>query len=121
MGGQRSVVALDDFLSELVERARVEGRLQRCHFVEKNTERPNVGLKAVTLALDDFRRQVVWGPDDRFGFGASVGQDACNAKIAKLYNALLRAEDVLALQVAVQDLLVVAMLECESNLSEPVE
>ena len=38
VGGKRRVLALNDFLGKLVERARVEGRCQGRHLVKEHSE-----------------------------------------------------------------------------------
>lgn len=61
VGRQGGVVALDNFLGQLMEGTSVEGRGQSCHLVEEYSEGPDVGLEAVALTLDDLRGQVVRG------------------------------------------------------------
>lgn len=67
VGGYVGILTLDDFLRKLMETLCVEGWLQGAHFVQKNTEGPDVRLKAVGLGLDDLRRQIVWGTYDSLG------------------------------------------------------
>ena len=69
---KRSVLALDDFLGKLMERASVERRLQGSHLVEEHAKRPNVRLEAVALALDDFGREVIRGADHSLCLGARI-------------------------------------------------
>jgi hypothetical protein len=38
-----------------MERTSVERGLQGGHLIEKNTERPDIRLKAIAFALDDLR------------------------------------------------------------------
>jgi len=49
------VLSGDDFLSKHVQRLCIEGWLQGTHFVQKDTQRPNIRLEGIGLRLDDFR------------------------------------------------------------------
>ena len=120
MRGQWRVVALNNFLRKLVKRASIKRRCKSCHFVQKYAKGPNIGLEAVALALDDLRGEVIRCSNNGFRLGTSVGENARNSKITQLHDALFGAEDILTLQVSVQDFLVVAVLDCQRDLSEPV-
>ena len=120
MRGQWRVVALNNFLRKLVKRASIKRRCKGRHFVQKYAKGPNIGLEAVALALDDLRGEIIRCSNHSFGLRASVGENARNSEITQLHDALLGAEDILTLQVSVQDFLVVAVLDCQRDLSEPV-
>lgn len=62
-----SVITNNNFPSQLMQTLRVERGLQRAHFVEKHAKRPYIGLEAVGLRLDYFRRQVVGRAHDCLG------------------------------------------------------
>lgn len=48
-------------------------------------------------------------------------EDPSDAKVAKFDHAALREENVLGLDVTVQDFAIMAVLECEADLGEPVQ
>jgi len=99
----------------------VEGRGQSGHLVQKDTQGPYIRLKAVAFRFDDLGGQVVRSSYDSLCLGASVGENARDSKITELHDALLSAENVLTLKISMQNFLVVAMLNSQSDLSEPVE
>lgn len=104
-----------------MQRLRVEGRLESAHLVEQNACRPNVGLKAVAFLLDYLRGQVVGRSHDCLGPRASVREDARNSEISELEDPALGKEDILRLEISVEDLLVMAVFESETDLREPVQ
>ena len=59
MRGKWRVLALDDFLGKLVERARIKGRCQGRHLVKEHSERPDVRLETVALTLNDLWGEIV--------------------------------------------------------------
>lgn len=70
--------------------------------------------------LPDFRRHAEGRPD--FGFGEIEGlfHDFADAEVPDFALSLGRQEDVLALQVAMHDLVLVDILEAEADLYEPL-
>ena len=104
-----------------METRRVEGRAQRTHFVEQHAERPDVRFEVVRLTLNDLGREVVRCADYSLCLGARVRENASDAEVPELDDVTLCEEDILALEISVQHLAVVAVLDCETDLCEPVE
>ncbi len=121
LGGDLGVDAADDLHPECGETVGVEGRLEGAHLVEDDSEGPDVGFETVGLALDDLGRKVVRSAHDGVGLGEGVFEDASDAEVAELDVVLAGEEDVLRLQVAVQDLLLVTVLQRKGHLREPIE
>ena len=110
----------------------IERRLKSCHFVEKTPKTPDIGLVAVGLAAADLGGEVVRGADRRGGQVQRVRQplgeysltnifaaNLRNPEVADLDEALGGEEDVLGLEVAVEDVLLVDVLQREGDLDEP--
>ena len=104
-----------------MERSSVKRRGEGSHFVQENTEGPDVRFKAVALTLDDLRREIVGCADDSLGLGSRVREDTSDTKVTKLDDSFLGDEDVLRLKITVQDFLIVAVLHGQCDLGEPVE
>lgn len=115
------VLALDDFLCQLVQTLGVERRHQSAHLVQQHSKRPDVRFEGVGLRLDDLWREVVGSAHDGLCFGLGLAQDTGDAEVSQLDHASLGQENVLRLQVTVQNLSIVDVLECQANLREPVE
>jgi len=107
--------------SQHVEGSALEGRLEGAHFVENNSERPDVAFEVVGPVLDDLRAEVVGRAHHRFQIFCCVLQHASNPKVSKFYDVILGKEDILALQVPMEDLAIVDVLDCQANLGEPTE
>lgn len=121
MGRNILIFTLEDLFGELMERLRVEWWMKGAHFEEQDAEGPNVGFKAIWLILNDLRGEIVWRTNNRLCLRFGVAQDSCDTEISELDHVALRQENVLRLQISVQDLAIMDMLECKTNLCEPVE
>ena len=121
MRGKWRVLALDDFLGKLVERARIKGRCQGRHLVKEHSERPDVRLETVALTLNDLWGEIVGSSYHSLCFGARIWEYASNTKITQLYYVISSAENVLTLEVTMQNFLVMAVLHGEANLREPIQ
>ena len=115
------VLALNDFMSELMKGLSIKRWLQRTHLIKKDPERPNVRLKAVGLGLYDLGRQVVRRADHSLGLGLSLAEHASNTEIAQLYHVFFRQENVLGFKVSVQNLSIMNMFQSEADLREPIQ
>jgi hypothetical protein len=104
-----------------MEGACIERRGQGSHLVEKNTKGPDIRLEAVALTLDDLRGEVVGGSYDGLGLGARVGKDTGDSEVTQLDDSIFVDKDVLTLKITMQNLFVVAMLNGEGDLGEPVQ
>ena len=72
MRGKWRVLALDNFLGKLVERARIKGRCQGRHLVKEHSERPDVRLETVALTLNDLWGEIVGSSYHSLCFGARI-------------------------------------------------
>mmetsp|Transcript_24636 Transcript_24636/g.69259 ORF Transcript_24636/g.69259 Transcript_24636/m.69259 type:complete len:490 (-) Transcript_24636:533-2002(-) len=95
----------------------LEGLLEGQELVEHHPQRPDVRLAAVRQILADLWRQVRGRPYDRLGRLPGL-QDLGDAEVAQLGRPGLHEEDVLALDVPVQDPLVVDVLQPEQAVPE---
>lgn len=50
-----SVLALDNFLSQLMQTLCVKRWLESTHFIKQNTKRPNIRFETIWLGLNNFR------------------------------------------------------------------
>ncbi len=99
----------------------VEGRLEGAHLIEQDTQRPDVGFERVRGALDYLRGEIIRCADDSFGFRSSIWENSCNTEISKFHNVLLCQEYILWLQISMQDLAIMAVLQRQAYLREPVK
>lgn len=114
--GQRLVDALLDLRVEFLEVVGPEGRPQRGHLVDHAAQRPDVALGIIGPVVPHFRTGVV----GRAGLRArhtSLGH-LRDIEVAQFVAALRGAEDVGALQIAVQDVDLVEGLESAGHLDE---
>ena len=109
MAGDVVVLADDDLPRQLVQTLRVEGRLQRAHFVKEHAQGPYVRLEAVRLRLDDFRREVVRRANDGLGFRLGFTEHSGNAEVSQLDHVVFSEENVLRFQISVQYLPIMNM------------
>ena len=99
----------------------VKGRPQSAKLVEEHTDAPNVALVVVRVVLNDLRTQVVGRTDHSLGQLVGRLHNARDTKVAKLYYVICGEEDIQCFDIAMHDLAVVAVLQCEHYLREPVE
>ena len=99
----------------------VEGRAQRTHLIEKHAYAPDVSLVVISVALHDFWAQVVRSADDGSCHFSGGLKHSGDAEVAQFYESTIHKENVSGFDVTVEDLSVVAVLQCEANLSEPVQ
>jgi len=99
----------------------VERRYQSRHLVKQHSKGPYVRFEVIPLRLDDLWRQVVRRPHNGFGLGLRFRKHSWNPKITQLYDSTLGHEQVLGFQVAMQDLLVMAVLQRKADLGKPVQ
>ena len=86
-------------------------RWPKCaHLVQKHTNAPNVCLKVIGVALDDFGTEVVWSANNSCCHLSRRLQYSRDTEITKLNHSITHKEDVLCLDVTMQDLSIVAML-----------
>lgn len=99
----------------------VKGRPQSAKLVEEHTDAPNVALVVVRVVLNDLRTQVVGRTDHSLGQLVGRLHNARDTEVAKLYYVICGEEDIQCFDIAMHDLAVVAVLQCEHYLREPVE
>ncbi len=73
----------------------------------------------IGLLLADFRREVVRGANGSVSAVVSMLQDPSDSEITNLDISLRGEEDVLGLQVAVQNLLIMHVVHCQGHLNQP--
>jgi hypothetical protein len=61
--------------------SRIEGMVQRGHFVQHTTECPDIALVIVGLILADLWRQIVRGADHGLCHQTVFAQNSCHTKI----------------------------------------
>ena len=99
----------------------IEGRAKRTHLVQKHANTPNVRFIVICVALHDLRAEIVRGAhNSRSHLGGRL-EDASDAKVAKLDHPILHEEDVLGFDIAMKNLTIVTVLECQADLREPVK
>ena len=116
----RRIFASLDFLTqgEEVYFFTVEGRLQGGHFVQEASEWPDVRFEIVARLLESLWRHVVRCTDqrvDRHGLGA---EEAAQAQVAQLDDALGCEEHVGRLDVSVHNSLAVHVIQGATELHE---
>jgi len=95
--------------------------LQSTELIEYNSKRPNVTLEGVRTPLDYFRAQIVRSTDHRLRDINGVLQNAGDTEITDLNLALLRQEEVLALQVTMEHFSIMNVLQAEAHLGKPIK
>ena len=114
MARDLGVDALHHSLIEALHVLGREGRVERYQLVEDTAERPDVTLGVVGFVLPDLWRSVVRR--------ASLGLENArlshfgNVEVSQLNVALLCQEDVGALDVSVDDLLLMQRLQAQNHL-----
>ena len=93
--------------------------LERAHFVQQNTECPNISRVTVRNTIVQLWRHVIRSADDRICKSVSLGQILGGTEIAEFSEPILAQKYVSVLQVTVNDAFVVAMLDAEGYLREP--
>mmetsp|Transcript_101291 Transcript_101291/g.326511 ORF Transcript_101291/g.326511 Transcript_101291/m.326511 type:complete len:422 (-) Transcript_101291:94-1359(-) len=123
VGGRhrRDGAASTDAIHELRNAFRLERNPASAHLVQNATHRPHVRRPRVGLVLADLRAEVVGGPDLRPRACQGVRQDLCDAEVPHAQDVVLGQEEVGGLQIAVQDVPVMQMLQCQDRLREPPE
>lgn len=100
---------------------RLKGIAQSEHFVKDAAQTPHVRLLVVPAIFPNLRRH----DEGRayFGLGEVEGlaHELGDAEVADLHLVAGSDEDVVGLEVAVQDLLLVDVLEAQRQLDEPLE
>mmetsp|Transcript_12912 Transcript_12912/g.37926 ORF Transcript_12912/g.37926 Transcript_12912/m.37926 type:complete len:253 (+) Transcript_12912:1320-2078(+) len=112
------VLAPHHLAREAVHGVGVEGRLEGEQFVKQAAKRPHVALVVVGAVLPHLGGHVV----GRAHLGAREGvrglEHLGDAKVAEFYVLVVHHEDVGALEVAVQDVLLVEALQAVAHLDE---
>lgn len=78
----------------------IEGGTQSTHLVQKYANTPNIGLVVISVALDYFRAQVVWGSNYSFCHLRRRLQDSSNSEVSQLDYTILHEENILCFDVA---------------------
>mmetsp|Transcript_105291 Transcript_105291/g.280352 ORF Transcript_105291/g.280352 Transcript_105291/m.280352 type:complete len:280 (+) Transcript_105291:141-980(+) len=117
--GRRGAAA--DLLHQRDHVGRVEGHLQGAELVEDAPHGPDVRGPGVGLLLADLRAEVVGRPDLRLRAGRGGAEHPRDAEVAHLEVPAPGEEEVPALQVAVQDVLLVDVLQREERLRHPLQ
>mmetsp|Transcript_129152 Transcript_129152/g.294758 ORF Transcript_129152/g.294758 Transcript_129152/m.294758 type:complete len:208 (-) Transcript_129152:90-713(-) len=84
---------------------------------------PDITFERIRVGAANFRRHVERCPNGGHRHVLGVLQDTGNTKITHLDSAVSRTteENILCLQIPVQDVSVVHVLECQTDLGEPAE
>lgn len=98
--------------------ARQTEKRESCIALERHgASSPNVGCRGSSCKLDNLRRHPVWCPHHRRV--AQSGRRSCrNTEICQLHQAILRGQDVCALDIAVYHSLVVEIEQAMQNLCQ---
>mmetsp|Transcript_33108 Transcript_33108/g.87552 ORF Transcript_33108/g.87552 Transcript_33108/m.87552 type:complete len:430 (+) Transcript_33108:38-1327(+) len=108
-----------DLLHQRLDVLGVEGHAQGGHLVNHAPQGPDVAAERVRLLLADLGTEVVGRTDGRPRECCGVLQHLGDAEVAHPQPVGGREEQVLALEVAVEDVLVVHVLQRQGPLGEP--
>ena len=115
------IFTFDDLLRQLSQIASGKWRVECTHFVEQDSEGPNIGLVIIFLGLDQFWRKVVRSTNHTFSLRFSVVENLSNTEVTHFHLAIFRHKHVLRFDVSVQYLPVVNMLDGQTYLCKPIE
>lgn len=87
-----------------------------CHLIKKNSQRPPVDSKVMTLHVEDFRRKVLRCATKRMGLLIWL-QKLCQAEVRQAYIPVTVHQHILWFQVPVNDLIFVEVAQCKDDLS----
>lgn len=93
--------------------------IQGGNLIEDAAETPDVTLLVIRFFLADLRRKVVGRADGSIGAIVGMLEDSGYAKVADLDISLGGEEDVLSLQVAMEDLLIMDVVHGKCHLDQP--
>jgi len=99
----------------------IERRLECAKLVKKHSNAPHITLVVIGVVLDNLWAQIVGGTDHGSCHLVRRLHDASDAEIAQFDDVALSEEDVQCLDITMHDLAVVAVLQSEANLSEPMQ
>jgi hypothetical protein len=95
--------------------------LECAEFVQNAAERPNIGLGIVVAALADFGRKIIRSADLGAAYLEGVLENFCDTEIAQFDCAVFHHKDVLAFQIAMENLAIVDVFDGKRDLDEIVE
>ena len=95
--------------------------LQSTQLIEHTAQCPYIRFERVWFAFTHFRAHIVWRAHHSWGCIVGSVQQLRNTKIAQLDCILLSQENVLRFDVSVKNLTSMDVLECCSNLYEPIK
>ena len=95
--------------------------LKRSHLVEQDTHGPDIALGVVRSALQHLRCYAIVRANQSLGLVSSSFQNFRNAEVTQLHHKVLRQENVLVLDIAMQNIVFVDVLHAETNLGKIVE
>mmetsp|Transcript_113711 Transcript_113711/g.321564 ORF Transcript_113711/g.321564 Transcript_113711/m.321564 type:complete len:243 (-) Transcript_113711:269-997(-) len=101
----------DDLHRQRRQAPGLEGQLHRQHLVKYNTDRPNICLGVVRIAVADLRRHMARRTDNGVRHSLAMPEGPSNAEVAKLHKPIARQENILTLDVAVDNELRVNVLQ----------
>lgn len=89
MGWDIGILALNDFLRKLMQTLGIERRLESAHFIQKHSQRPNIGFEGVWLRLDDFWRKIIGCSNHSLGFRLGLTEYPSDTEVSKLNHSFL--------------------------------
>lgn len=120
--GQMVAQQLELALRDFHDHARVgrgsEGVPERQELVQDAAQRPNISGEAVRLVIQDLRTHVQGRPDERRGQTRRSGQHFGRAKVSEHHATVVEEKHILALEIAVQNLLFMQECHASSDLVE---
>lgn len=107
-------------LPEALNALHLEGRLSEKHFVEQNSQGPNVRLIGVKSLEQDFRRHIFESPAKR-GADFSLIQTTSPSEVTDLHIKIPVEKEVFGLQISVGVAEIMEILDGESSLVKELE
>ncbi len=107
--------------SQNMKRCSSKRRLKSTHLIQQYSERPYIAFEIVRFVFNDLWTQVIRCTNYSLSVIDCRLEHFGYTEITKLYNPLLSQEDVLGLQISMQNLPIMYMLDCQTDLSEEVQ